>query len=258
MKINKKIIYSSLILIVIFITTAVFFNLNKNKITENESLDLSTIVDNSWQKVDSRHDFWFPKNNIVVIKTVNSFYQKNNNEFSIFKDVENYSENSADINNLSQKLISQGFSLDKNTSGLFGKLDFNPYYLLNFKKNNTWCQIERLFEFTIEPNQFTNNGYSFACFDFDFEKSYSQQNYFYKLLPKDFQSKDYSVAINSVQKNSNGFIKINFDTKFDGGVYILDKNSKIICESKACCDDSSKGTKEIWDEDWCLNYQSIY
>ena len=252
MSINKKIIYSTLVLIIIIV--AVFINLNKNKMINTENFDLSTIVDNSWEKRDSDYTFWFPIKNIVVVKTVNSFYQKNNEQGLIVKDIKNYSEKLLN-DSIVQKLTSLGFSLDKDTSGLFGKLDFNPYYLLNFQKNNTWCQIEHLFEFTNKPNEFTDNGYSFSCFDFNLEKSYSQQNYFYQLLSEDLRSKDYNESINSVQKNSNGFTKIITNTKFDSNIFILDKNYKIICQGKPCCDENSQDYKELWNDDWCLNYQ---
>jgi hypothetical protein len=238
MKINKK----TILIISIFVITVIILSFLKQiktveNLTENKVFDISIVVDNNWEKIENSHTFWFPKNDIVVIKNTDNYYQ---------------SKNSTNINNLSQKLISQGFTQDKNTSGLFGKTGFNSYSLLNFQKNNTWCQIEHSFEFDIDK------GYLFACFDFDLNQSYEQQNKYYQLLPKDSQTKDYSQSIDSVQKNPNGYIKINTNTKSDSNVFIFDKNSKMVCEGKPCCDESSKGTKEIWDDDWCSNYQVIY
>ena len=262
MKKNKNILLLVIATIVVLIFLSIFSK-NKNNQVEtvpeyllnnsSEKPNPTPVVDEKLQKMTGTHTFWFPYKNIVLVKTVDNFYQAAGQTGNI-KDLKNIQDTKT-IKTTSQELISQGYTLDKNFSGLFAVNSMFPYYLSTYKKGNNWCQIENQLETSFDEG-YVSDGYSYACFDFNLDQAYNQQKPYYQLAGKEYQSAEYAQAIIKVEKNSNSFTKITINAKGDGSMVILDKNNKEVCVGKPCCYDESD--TQTYNDNWCTNYKIIY
>lgn len=56
--------------------------------------------------------------------------------------------------------------------------------------------------------------------------------------------------------NKNNYIKVHLVPNVDGSgdFFIFDKSKKVVCEGLPCCDETSKGIDDIWQDKWCLGY----
>ena len=56
--------------------------------------------------------------------------------------------------------------------------------------------------------------------------------------------------------NKNNYTKVHLVPNVDGSgdFFIFDKSKKVVCEGLPCCDETSKGIDDIWQDKWCLGY----
>lgn len=220
-----------------------------------------------WDKKANQAYFWFPKNNIVITKNINNYYSFSFKEIPTFSAPLNKNivektilDPKSQILNPINSLKEQGYTLNNSLSGLFNS-DINkmtPYFLQTYQKNNQICQLLQVFE-CFDGNCTADNP-NFGCLDLDINKSFSEQYIYYQSLAKNSEYKNlgYSESIVNVAINSLGYKEISLNAWADGSTVILDKNDKLICSGKACCNQSDKTDPTTWSNDWCLNnYQPV-
>ena len=229
--------------------------------TTDPNIDLSALDFNGWSKQKNPSKFWLPKDDIVIVKNLKNSYYLNQTIYTESSDLVQkiqslYNQNQ--IKNIIDSLKLQQFSQVDNLTGLIGDPSetIAPYYLSVYQKNDTYCIFQSVIECFEEKCSI--NSPQFGCFKTDLDKDFQIQSEYYQLIESNGIKNDYLSAINSVSQSNQKYTQIIMGSWVDGGYIYLDDKDQIICNSKACCDQSSKDlSPNIWG-DWCINdYQTI-
>lgn len=263
---KKNIIIVFPILCILLISSFFIFKSINKKTTLSQTPQQKSVNYKGWDKKNSPMNFWFPKNNVVISQKTNNYYTFSYQKTIVLSSPLNKDAVEKEISNQKSEILipvnslkEQGYVLNKEMTGLFNA-DANkmvPYYLQTFQKDNNWCQLATIFE--CSGKECLSSGANFSCFNFDFKKTFSEQNSYYKTISKisDYKQTGYAESITEVQTNYLGYKKIILSSWIDGNIIIIDKNNEPICQSKACCDESSQDIKELWGNSWCQNYETI-
>ena len=254
-KVKKNIKTLSILFSIILVGIFIYLNYKAKQPFDINSLNLS-----GWTKFENGYNFWFPKDEITVVKDFkNSYYIEHNVGFDSPLKQENIDmiTNYNKFSNLFTQLKKQHFKKRDDLSGLFQQEDSDiAYHYSTYQKENTFCQLSLLFECwkgrcTLDPP-------AFGCGKFNFDNDYQSQKTYYQLLKKfDIDLNEYMSAIHNVSINNNGNTQIKSSARLDGGQTFFDSQNNIICDGKPCCDNSSRGVPEIYG-DWCTDdYQTL-
>lgn len=256
---KKKIlalIIIGLILTTILFVSGFFYWQQQNKPFTLDSLDLS-----DWTKNKQPIWFWFPKNDITVVKHIKDSYSIEDNinfESPLKQENINVVINYQPIFKIREELKKQKFIELPESTGFYGNNEnsASPYYVITYQKNNTICQLSFIFECFDQRCQLDPPG--FGCANFNLESEYQKQQVYYKIEDYKPNYQNHEIAIITASKNPKGFLVINAGSWLDGGSTFFDQNNKQICEGKACCDQSSKSQFSNTWGDWCTDdYQTV-
>jgi len=246
------------LIVIIISATLIYLQTKQTEVSfKIDSLDLS-----DWTKNDNALPFWFPKNDITIVKKIENSYLLDYTtkvETPLNLESVNAITSYQPISKIRQELVTQGFSQLSDTSGLFANNDnsINPYFIETYQKDNTICQLNLIFECLDKKCVLSSP--RFGCANFDLDVAYQEQSQYYQLHSDNSEYySDHSIAIINVDKNPEGFLSVNSGSWSDGILTFFNKENEIVCNGLPCCDQSSKSQfSDVWG-DWCTDdYQTI-
>jgi len=234
-----------------------------------EQLDNNNLPNQNQQENSSGYNFWFPKNNIIIVKKIkNSYFLKDieaNLDINFQQDDINEILKNQEISKKIDQLETDKFTKLSDYSGIFGnrKAYKDPYYILTYKKNNTICQLQLVF--SCDNNNCSLNSPLFGCGDFDLDKDYQLQNFYYQIINQNkikIDENNHSNAIIEVQKNPLNYHLVIVGSLSGVYPYFLNQQNQIVCKGPNCCDQHVDDKN--FSGNWCTDdyetvetYQSI-